>query len=213
MFAGNLVAVQGRARDAAEIGIGLNRSDVADVVTAIALEEEYFVFRRVWCGEHGAPVGGEEFRWGRAVADQVCVGISKIKIDLEFVARHRNVTVKPGQLRFGFVAPAAVVLAIGGDVSRKILVGPARLHFRAPALPVATVSFCLHALEAEAVMHVDGDRTAQCIEAEGGIVVDQIHATDGGLGDQVPLHCVSESLVNADTVLKHCDALGFTEQG
>ena len=73
------------------------------------------------------------------------------------------------------------------------------------------MSFRLHALEAKAVMHVDGDRTAQCIEAEGGTVVDQIHATDGGLGDQVPLHCVSESLVNADTVLKHCDALGFTE--
>ena len=98
LFAGNLVTVQGRARDAAEIGIGLNRSDVADVVTAIALEEEYFVFRHVWRSEHGAPVSGEELRWGRAVADQVRVGISKIKIDLEFVARHRDVTVKPGQL-------------------------------------------------------------------------------------------------------------------
>ena len=104
-------------------------------------------------------------------------------------------------------------MTIGGDVGGPILALVTGLDFGAVTLPPPAVHLGLGTLKRKAVLHVDGDRAAERVQAEHRVAVDQIHAADRRLGYEIPLDGVAERFVDADAILEHRDALGFAEQG
>src|SRR6185369_14101087 len=102
------------------------------------------------------------------------------------------------------LGPAVVVEPVAGDEVVPALVLAAELALERLASERAAISLQRTARILAAALGVDGERAAKRIEAEGGCCTRQeLHAGDGGAGNEVPVHDVTEGLVHAHAVLEN----------
>ena len=97
--------------------------------------------------------------------------------------------------------------SIAGDIDAGVAARSAGLNADLATPERAAHDVDLAALVAEAVLHQDADRAAQCVQAERRVVADDRHGGDGVARDDVPVHRVAEGFVDAHAVLVDGEAL------
>ena len=102
--------------------------------------------------------------------------------------------------------------------ARRIAAAPSTARRVLAGVEPATTKRLSNAARAAAIvgapLRVDGERPAERVQAEGGIRARQdLHAGDGRLRNQIPVHDIAERLVDAHAVLEYRNALRKPEHG
>src|SRR6516165_750740 len=117
------------------------------------------------------------------------------------LAARAQVGIDAAQLRRRVVAPAVVVDGICGEIGGEVPSLTTGLHGNAAPPEGAAAQLRIGAAVGESVLHVDGERTAECIEPVDRIARHHRHAIDGRLRDEVPVDDIAEYLVHPHAVL------------
>ena len=178
----------------------LHRDGVADLQVA----------RQAGLDEAAAdPVGRGELRGGRhrqqldgrgAGPVQHGVGDQHVEVQFAFIATPADVAVESLEVGGLQVAPAALVQSAGSDVDRRVAALLAVLEVPAVGAERSAGGLDLAALVGEAVLQLHVERAAKGVQAEDRVGALQVHLVDRQAGQQVEVHRVAESLVEAHAV-------------
>ena len=148
------------------------------------------------------PALREHVERGRRDRAELVVGAGEVEMDLGGVVARADVGVDAAQLRGRReVAPAVVVDGVGVDVGRPVAVLVSHLGAGLAAAVGADHRLDFLALVGEAVLHLDGERAADGVEAEDRVVGHQRELADRHLRDEVPVDDVAIGFVDAHAVL------------
>src|SRR6266513_5391154 len=99
------------------------------------------------------------------------------------------------------IAPALVIDRVGGDVGGPIAGLASGLAGNAAPTERSAPYLALDIVICEAVLHLERERPAECIEPIDRIVGNERHALDGHFRNQVPVDGIAEHFVDAHAVL------------
>ena len=184
----------------AVIEIALHRPMVGNGVAAVHREELRLVFCGLRPGVDRAVIVVEKLDRGGSDHAEIVVGDRRNEVDLGVRPFPAEIAVEAREPRRRLVAPAVILEAFGGEIEPPLALAHAVLQRAADAAVGAAGRIDFEAVISEAVLHLQVDGAAQCVEAEGGVVGPDVGAADGNRRDQVPVDGIAEGFVDADAL-------------
>ena len=136
-----------------------------------------------------------------------------MEVVLAAVGAVAEIAVEEANFDGGEAAEAVLLDALEGDVGGVVADLTPGLALALDPAERPALDLRRHALEVEAVLHLDHDGATERVEAEDGIVGHDRDVADGHRGDEVPVDGIAEGLVDPDAVLVHGKALGRARHG
>ena len=194
------VAVNMGLLELAVIEIALHRPVVGNRIATVHRDQ----LRLVFCGLRPrvdrAVIVVEKLDRGGSDHAEIVVGDRSNEVDLGVRPFPAEIAVEAREPRRRLVAPAVILEAFGGEIEPPLALAHAVLQRAADAAVGAAGRIDFEAVISEAVLHLQVDGAAQCVEAEGGVVGPDVGAADGNRRDQVPVDGIAEGFVDADAL-------------
>ena len=194
------VAVNMGLLEFAVIEIALHRPVVGDRVATVHRDQLRLVFCGLRPSVDRAVIVVEKIDRGRPDHAEIVVGDRRNEVDLGVRPSPAEIAVEAREPRRRLVAPAVILEAFGGEIEPPLALAHAVLQRAADAAVGAAGRIDFEAVIGEAVLHLQVDGAAQCVEAEGGVVGPDVGAADGNRRDQVPVDGIAEGFVDADAL-------------
>ena len=123
-----------------------------------------------------------------------------VEVQLGALAPPADIAVQILQVSRSQIAPAVLVQDGPRDIGRRVADLPAVLELALDLAERAAGKTGHEALVGEAVLELDVHRTAEGVQTENWIGSLQVDSVDGDVGDQIPVHHVTERLIEPDTI-------------
>jgi len=121
-------------------------------------------------------------------------------MDLGVGAFPAEIAIEAGDPRRRLVTPAVILDTLRGKIEAPFSIPDAVLQPTANATVGAARGVEFRAAIGEAVLHLEANRAAECVETEGRVIGPDVGAADGNVRDEVPVDCVAEGFVDAHTL-------------
>ena len=201
------IAVLRRLIETAHVRVALQAPGRRDVHIGGDVDVAHLVGRGLRRRVDVAPVLLQQFNRRCAGRAEKIIGGADVDVKFVAVVPVADVAIEPADVRGPELAIAVVVGALDRDIG-----GPGTDHLAPLQRGLRAAIGAAHhidrrSLPGEPVLHLHRDRAAERVEAEGGVVADDVHRSDGDGRNQIPIHGVAERFVDADAVLVDGEAL------